>query len=112
MFKNEYCNYVGFAAFEIYPAGVGMCIKIYIRIVMHDNKLIRAIYANLHALQFIIAGATTVGVGTALFYDPLVCKKINDGIARYLERYKYQKVSELIGSIHISADELDEAASG
>lgn len=64
------------------------------------------------ALQFIIAGATTVGVGTALFYDPLVCKKINEGIARYLERHKYQKVSELIGNMHISADELDEAASG
>lgn len=64
------------------------------------------------ALQFIIAGATTVGVGTALFYDPLVCKKINDGIARYLERHKYQKVSELIGNMRISADELDEAASG
>lgn len=64
------------------------------------------------ALQFIIAGATTVGVGTALFYDPLVCKKINDGIARYLERHKYQKVSELIGNMHISADELDEAAPG
>jgi dihydroorotate dehydrogenase (NAD+) catalytic subunit len=64
------------------------------------------------ALQFIIAGATTVGVGTALFYDPLVCKKINDGIAGYLERHEYQKVSELIGSMHISPDELDEAASG
>ncbi len=64
------------------------------------------------ALQFIIAGATTVGVGTALFYDPLVCKKINDGIARYLERHKYQKVSELIGNMRISADELDEAAPG
>ena len=33
------------------------------------------------ALEFLIAGATTVGVGTALFYDPLVCKKINAGIA-------------------------------
>src|SRR4026209_994093 len=36
------------------------------------------------ALEFLIAGATTVGAGTALFYDPLVCKKINDGIAAYL----------------------------
>ena len=36
------------------------------------------------ALEFLIAGATTVGVGTALFYDPLVCQRINDGIAEYL----------------------------
>jgi len=33
------------------------------------------------ALEFIIAGASAVGVGTALFYDPLVCRNINAGIA-------------------------------
>ena len=36
------------------------------------------------ALEFIIAGASAVGVGTSLFYDPMVCKKINAGIADYL----------------------------
>src|SRR5512139_3902547 len=36
------------------------------------------------ALEFIIAGATTVGVGTALFYEPLSCISINAGIAEYL----------------------------
>ena len=36
------------------------------------------------ALEFLIAGATAVGVGTALFYDPLVLPKINPGIAAYL----------------------------
>ncbi|HXC58950.1 MAG TPA: dihydroorotate dehydrogenase [Steroidobacteraceae bacterium] len=36
------------------------------------------------AIEFLIAGATAVGVGTALFYDPLVCPKINRGIADYL----------------------------
>ena len=33
------------------------------------------------ALEFLYAGATAIGVGTALFYDPLVCPKINCGIA-------------------------------
>ncbi|MGD2074915.1 MAG: dihydroorotate dehydrogenase [Gammaproteobacteria bacterium] len=32
------------------------------------------------ALEFLIAGASAVGVGTALFYDPLVCRKMNQGI--------------------------------
>jgi dihydroorotate dehydrogenase (NAD+) catalytic subunit len=50
------------------------------------------------ALEFLIAGATTVGVGTALFYDPLVCKKINDGIASYLTKHNMKSVSELIGT--------------
>ena len=50
------------------------------------------------ALEFLIAGATTVGVGTALFYDPLVCTKINEGIAAYLTKHQMQSVAELIGT--------------
>jgi dihydroorotate dehydrogenase (NAD+) catalytic subunit len=51
------------------------------------------------ALEFIIAGSTTVGIGTALFYDPLLCPKINTGVAEYLLRHDMQSVSELIGSL-------------
>jgi len=51
------------------------------------------------ALEFIIAGATTVGVGTALFYDPLVCTKINAGIAEYLAAARMASVAELVGSL-------------
>jgi dihydroorotate dehydrogenase (NAD+) catalytic subunit len=51
------------------------------------------------AIEFMIAGAATVGVGTALFYDPLVCKKINQGISDYLIRHKLTSVSELIGTL-------------
>jgi dihydroorotate dehydrogenase (NAD+) catalytic subunit len=64
------------------------------------------------ALEFLIAGAATVGIGTALFYDPLICKEINAGIAAYLKRHNMQDVSELVGSMHISDDEQDEAAAG
>ncbi len=53
------------------------------------------------ALEFIIAGATTVGIGTALFYDPLLCPKINSGIAEYLLRHDMRSVSELIGSMSL-----------
>ena len=51
------------------------------------------------ALEFMIAGAATVGVGTALFYDPLVCTKINNGIADYLVRHEMSSVKELVGSL-------------
>ncbi len=51
------------------------------------------------ALEFLIAGASTVGVGTALFYDPLVCKKINTGIAAYLEQHELDSVARLTGSL-------------
>src|SRR4029077_2102609 len=46
------------------------------------------------ALEFIIAGATAVGVGTALFYDPMVCKKINQGIVEYLRAHGFANVSK------------------
>ncbi len=51
------------------------------------------------ALEFLIAGASAVGVGTALFYDPLVCREINTGIADYLQRHQLGSVSRLTGSL-------------
>jgi dihydroorotate dehydrogenase (NAD+) catalytic subunit len=51
------------------------------------------------ALEFLIAGATTVGIGTALFYEPLICKKINDGIAAYLARHGMDRLLDLVGSM-------------
>ena len=53
------------------------------------------------ALEFIIAGAATAGVGTALFYDPLVCRTINEGIANYLTRHDMQSVSQLVGTLTV-----------
>lgn len=53
------------------------------------------------AIEFLIAGATTIGIGTALFYDPLVCQKINDGIADYLARNNMSSIGELTGSLQL-----------
>jgi dihydroorotate dehydrogenase (NAD+) catalytic subunit len=53
------------------------------------------------AIEFLIAGASAVGVGTALFYDPLVCKKINTGIVDYLQQHGLSSASELTGSLII-----------
>jgi len=53
------------------------------------------------AIEFLIAGATTVGVGTALFYDPLVCGKINSGLLDYLNRNNMASVSDLTGSLRL-----------
>jgi dihydroorotate dehydrogenase (NAD+) catalytic subunit len=51
------------------------------------------------AIEFLIAGATAIGLGTALFYDPLLCPKVNDGIARYLKGAGMTSVTELTGSL-------------
>ncbi|MEH6502730.1 MAG: dihydroorotate dehydrogenase [Cycloclasticus sp.] len=51
------------------------------------------------ALEFIIAGASAIGLGTGLFYDPLLSTKINQGIADYLDDHRLNHLSELIGSL-------------
>jgi dihydroorotate dehydrogenase (NAD+) catalytic subunit len=51
------------------------------------------------AIEFLIAGATTVGVGTALFYDPFACKKINAGISEYMTRHEINSITELVGTM-------------
>ena len=53
----------------------------------------------IHNFALIIAGASTVGIGTALFYDPLLCTKINTGIAEYLSRHGMASINELIGTL-------------
>jgi dihydroorotate dehydrogenase (NAD+) catalytic subunit len=55
------------------------------------------------ALEFIIAGASAVGVGTALFYDPLVCRSINQGIAEYLAAQRLSSLTQLIGTLDTGA---------
>lgn len=63
------------------------------------------------ALEFMIVGASAVGVGTALFYDPLVCAKINRGLIEYLNRHHMDHVSQLIGSLQLNVNDIDSGVS-
>ena len=51
------------------------------------------------AIEFILAGASAIQVGTANFIDPFVSLKIVDGIEQYLDRHKISSVKELIGGL-------------
>ena len=64
------------------------------------------------ALEFIIAGASAVGIGTALFYDPMVCKKVNAGIAEYLRERGLPGVSQLVGTLSTGKETEDCTVSG
>ncbi len=59
------------------------------------------------ALEFMIAGASAIGVGTALFYDPLVCAKINAGIKEYLQRHSFSNVLQLVGTLNVERARTD-----
>ncbi len=57
------------------------------------------------ALEFILAGASAVQVGTANFVDPFIWSKITDGIDGYLERHGIARVSDLVGRIELPEPE-------
>ena len=59
------------------------------------------------ALEFMIAGATAVQVGTANFADPFIWAKLLDGIRDYLGRHGIAHVSELTGTIDTAAREKE-----
>jgi len=53
------------------------------------------------AIEFILAGATAVQVGTAIFIDPTIPVQIVDGINAYLERHQFSSVKEIIGAMQV-----------
>ena len=53
------------------------------------------------AIEFFLAGATAIQVGTANFIDPQISVKIIDGIEKYLNRHKINSVNELIGALKV-----------
>ena len=59
------------------------------------------------ALEFIIAGAAAVQVGTANFADPLIWPKLLDGIRSYGERHGIKAIGDLVGTIDTRAREKE-----
>lgn len=51
------------------------------------------------AIEFILAGATAVQIGTYNFIDPTVSVKVVEGIENYLDRHNLRSISELIGKL-------------
>jgi len=57
------------------------------------------------ALEFIIAGATAVQVGTANFVDPFIWNKLTGGLRDYMQRHRIERVADLVGSIDVTKRE-------
>jgi dihydroorotate dehydrogenase (NAD+) catalytic subunit len=53
------------------------------------------------AIEFLLAGASAVQVGTALFKNPMIPLEIINGLQKYLEKYNIQKISELTGGLQM-----------
>src|SRR5215468_1413248 len=59
------------------------------------------------AIEFMIAGATAVQVGTANFVDPLIWDKLLTGIRDYLRRHEVDRVSDLVGTVDTRTKERE-----
>jgi len=51
------------------------------------------------AIEFLLAGASAIQIGTANFIDPAISEKVVDGIADYLQRHNFNSVQEIIGAL-------------
>ncbi|HYP28253.1 MAG TPA: dihydroorotate dehydrogenase [Blastocatellia bacterium] len=60
---------------------------------------IGGIASPMDALEFIIAGATAVQIGTANYYDPRVTEKVVAGLSEYCDRHAVESITSLVGSI-------------
>jgi dihydroorotate dehydrogenase (NAD+) catalytic subunit len=61
------------------------------------------------AVEFMLAGASAVAIGTALFVDPAAPNRICDGLSQYLEKYKIARLSDLVGALELPGDEPRQA---
>ena len=85
----------------------GPCVKpVALRMVWQTAKAVRIPVIGLggiaswrDAVEFMLAGATAVQIGTSNFVDPTVSLKVIDGIAAYCERHGFHHASELVGAL-------------
>lgn len=59
------------------------------------------IFSGEDAVEFLLAGASAIAVGTAIFTDPLAPLKVLGGISAYLERHGCKSVTEIIGQVQV-----------
>src|SRR5262249_57951315 len=59
------------------------------------------------ALEFLIAGAEAVQIGTANFVDPFVLGKLLTGIGDYMERHQIARIADLVGTIDTGEQAAD-----
>jgi dihydroorotate dehydrogenase (NAD+) catalytic subunit len=53
------------------------------------------------AIEFILAGASAIQIGTANFIDPTVSIKVLEGIEDYLKRHNYSDINDIIGALEV-----------
>ena len=94
-------NQGGLSGPAIKPIALLMVHKVFQVARAHDVPIIGqgGIVSSDDAVEFMIAGASAVGIGTGLFYDPMLCSKVNQGLIDYLNANEIESVSALTGAL-------------
>lgn len=87
----------------------GPCVKpVALRMVWQVAKVVKVPVVGLggimnatDAIEFLLAGATAIELGTANFIDPAITVKVVDGINDYLDRHGFKSVHEIIGALEV-----------
>jgi dihydroorotate dehydrogenase (NAD+) catalytic subunit len=94
----------GLSGPAIRPIAVYMVHRVYTQVAKAAGIPIIALggiqYAR-DAIEFLLAGATGLAIGTALFVNPACIVEIRDGIADYLRRHDLASVSQLTGALNV-----------
>ena len=88
----------GLSGRGIHPAAVKVVYDAY-RATKLPILAMGGVYEAKDAIEFLLAGATAVAVGTAIFTNPGVVSEVYDGIADYCARHGFGSVSELTGAL-------------
>lgn len=87
----------------------GACVKpVALRMVWQVAKAVNipviglgGISSATDAIEFLLAGAAAIQIGTANFIDPAITVKVVDGIEEYLNRHGFKSVTEIVGALEV-----------
>src|ERR671916_591708 len=98
----------GLSGPAIKPVALHMVSRVYRQVTRHTGTPIIGMGGVQYwqdAVEFLLAGASAVAVGTALFVDPAAPNKICQGLAEYMRKEKVERLSDLVGALELPGDE-------
>ena len=98
----------GLSGPAIKPVALHMVSRVYRQVTRHTGTPIIGMGGVQYwqdAVEFLLAGASAVAVGTALFVDPAAPNKICQGLAEYLRKEKVERIADLMGALELPGDE-------
>jgi dihydroorotate dehydrogenase (NAD+) catalytic subunit len=98
----------GLSGPAIKPIALHLVSRVYRSVAKHANVPIVGMGGIQYwqdAAEFILAGATAVAVGTALFVDPATPNKIRDGLSEWLDKQGVERLTDLVGALELPGDE-------